>query len=414
MSLINYGSSVRFKIVPNAYHDLPAGISVKNATLQSYDSATGIAVIKNPTGNVTVTATCPETNYTFTATWTNVTVEPYDYTNRQITHTDEMILTVKAKSGYFITKDLVKHTGDHVAVENNDDGSVTVYVYDATSDINVTAVAELDVYRITGTVANGTAEGDTTCTIQQNAYITITPNDGYYVKNADAITVTNADFEWDADLNKLIIKNPTGDVTYSVNCVNNTKLSAPTNLSVNGTVLSFATSPNATSYTIQIDGTTLGTYTPGVSDGIIGTWRLKDAITPVTVTGGEAVFTVSGTFTALRGTQSLSQIVLYADPTGQGVFTSHKSYVVLESELNTAAYCYAEIADGTYMPSTTAYYVASENHLDGNTETIDSGDSEFNSARQFTITSIEAVESGSGYTAELLAEWLAANATKLS
>lgn len=414
MSLINHGGTVRFKIVPSAYRDMPSNISVTNATLQSYDSATGIAVIKNPTGNVTVTAVCPETTYTFTATWTNVTVEPYDYTKRQITHTDEMILTVKASNGYTINKSMVTYTGNHVALYDNDDGSVTVYVYDATSDINVTAVAVTKSYKITGTVTNGTADGDAYCTISQDAHITITPNDGYLVKDESAITVTNADFEWDKDLNKLTIKNPTGDVTYSVYCEKSMQLAAPTNLSVNGTVLSFATSPNATSYMIQIDGTTLGTYTPGVSDGIIGTWRLKDTISPVSVTGDEAVFHVAGTFTAFGVTQSLSQIALYAEPSWQSVFTSHKSYAVLKTATNVAAYCYAEIADGAFMPSTTAYYVASENLLEGDTETIASNDSTFNSARQFTITSIEAVESGSGYTAELLAEWLAANATRLS
>ena len=77
-STITYGATAYFGIVPNANYTYPAqsAITVTGATITAYDSTTGVGTIANPTGNVTITATCPVSavTYTLTNTLSNVTV----------------------------------------------------------------------------------------------------------------------------------------------------------------------------------------------------------------------------------------------------------------------------------------------------------------------------------------------------
>lgn len=83
-STITYGATAYFGILPNTNYTYPAqsAITVTGATITAYDSTTGVGTIANPTGNVTITATCPASavTYTLTNTLSNVTVTSVDST----------------------------------------------------------------------------------------------------------------------------------------------------------------------------------------------------------------------------------------------------------------------------------------------------------------------------------------------
>ena len=56
---ITYGSTATVTISPNTDYMLPTSVTVSGAT-PSYNSSTGVITLSNATGNVTITATCPE------------------------------------------------------------------------------------------------------------------------------------------------------------------------------------------------------------------------------------------------------------------------------------------------------------------------------------------------------------------
>ena len=56
---IVYLNSATVRIYPTSGYAYPASVSVTNATVQSYNSTTGVLVLSNPTGRVLVQATCP-------------------------------------------------------------------------------------------------------------------------------------------------------------------------------------------------------------------------------------------------------------------------------------------------------------------------------------------------------------------
>ena len=56
---ITYGSTATVTISPNTDYMLPTSVTVSGATF-SYNSSTGVITLSNATGNVTITATCPE------------------------------------------------------------------------------------------------------------------------------------------------------------------------------------------------------------------------------------------------------------------------------------------------------------------------------------------------------------------
>lgn len=58
-STITYGSTATVTITADSGYDLPSTVSVSGANY-SYNDTTGVITLTNPTGNVTITATCPQ------------------------------------------------------------------------------------------------------------------------------------------------------------------------------------------------------------------------------------------------------------------------------------------------------------------------------------------------------------------
>lgn len=77
---------------------------------------------------------------------------------------------------------------------------------------------KVSAYNITTNIANGTATGATSIGIGGTVVVTIVPNEGYNAPFANAVSVTNATFEYDTSAHTVTISNPTGEVTINAEC----------------------------------------------------------------------------------------------------------------------------------------------------------------------------------------------------
>ena len=98
-------------ISPNSGYKLPSTVSVTNATYE-YNSSTGVITLSEATGDVTISATCPEaTSYAVTITASHCTFSP---ANPSIYENGEIAITFTADSGYALPASAPTVTGASV------------------------------------------------------------------------------------------------------------------------------------------------------------------------------------------------------------------------------------------------------------------------------------------------------------
>ena len=185
-------------------------LTVTGATAIKNVSGSYITLV-NPTGDVTVSATCDRIVYPLTVSGINCTPNPKP---TQIAAGGTLAITYTAAAGY----DLPETSGVGVTGcsfgWNQSTGVLTLY--NPTGAVSAGVVAVAKSYAITATVTNGTATGANVIHTGETVALTIAADSGYNLP--DAVTVTGASQTWNKETGTLTLTNPTGAVTVSAVC----------------------------------------------------------------------------------------------------------------------------------------------------------------------------------------------------
>lgn len=198
-------------IIPATNYKWNGTLTVTGATAVKNVSGSYITLV-NPTGDVTVSATCDRIVYPLTVSGINCTPNPKP---TQIAAGGTLAITYTAAAGY----DLPEASGVGVTGcsfgWNQSTGVLTLYNPTGAAAAGVVAVAKS--YAITATVTNGTATGANVIHTGETVALTIAADEGY--KLPDTVTVTGASQTWNKETGTLTLSNPTGAVTVSAVCV---------------------------------------------------------------------------------------------------------------------------------------------------------------------------------------------------
>lgn len=203
--------SLQVFIHPATNYKWNGTLTVTGATAIKNVSGSYITLL-NPTGAVTVSATCDRIVYPLTVSGINCTPnsEP-----TQIAAGWTLAITYTAATGY----DLPEASGVGVTGcsfgWNQSTGVLTLYNPTGAAAAGVVAVAKS--YAITATVTNGTATGANVIHTGETVALTIAANTGYNLP--DTVTVTGASQTWNKETGTLTLSSPTGAVTVSAVCV---------------------------------------------------------------------------------------------------------------------------------------------------------------------------------------------------
>ena len=226
-SKISYQGTATYTVsLDESIYKLPDTITVTGA-VGSWDKANKTITISsptgpttgNPTGAITISVVATNIEYTYSETLTNcsTTDAPRDYC---IAGTTFFRSFVVKSSGYAfpaaisVTNATYEwNAGTGELKVSNPTGNVTVTIAAVAKTFNYSFNKNYcTVYDESGTtqVFAGTFTADETVTF------TVKPYD-HYKMTADSISVTNAEYDWNASTGKLTIKNPvTGDGTNNV------------------------------------------------------------------------------------------------------------------------------------------------------------------------------------------------------
>jgi len=259
-------------ITPADGYKYPESVSVTGAE-SSYTATTGTVHLSNATGNVTITATCPELKYSYSTTITNGSASPA---------TGE-IQAKKGQQEITLTPDTNYHLPDTITVTGAeytyDKDNKKVTIKNATSDVTITCNCVMDTYAITTSVTNGSYTGDTKIgkVTGSTATITLSADANYHLP--DSVTVTNATQDsYDKSTGKLQISSPTGEVTITCVCektvysitttVTNGSYSGSTSIDAGGTATVTLTANSG--YKLPTSITVSGaTYTYNSTTGVV-------------------------------------------------------------------------------------------------------------------------------------------------
>lgn len=204
-------SSLQVFIHPATNYKWNGTLTVTGAIVIKNISGNYITLL-NPTGAVTVSATCDRIVYPLTVSGINCTPNPKP---TQIAAGGTLAITYTAAAGY----DLPEASGVGVTGcsfgWNQSTGVLTLYNPTGAVAAGVVAVAKS--YAITATVTNGTATGANVIHTGETVALTIAADEGY--KLPDTVTVTGASQTWNKETGTLTLSNPTGNVTVAAVCV---------------------------------------------------------------------------------------------------------------------------------------------------------------------------------------------------
>ena len=227
---IEEGNSVDITITPNSGYKVPTSVSVSGAT---YTYEAGVIHLSNPTGDVTITASCLEaTSYTIT-----VTESHCSHTGAtSIYESGTATLTFTADTGYLLPESLtptgasvktwIPSTG--VLVLENPTANVTLSVtaiegsYTNTSELDPgTYYIKYSTHYFTGTISSGKGTSDTdkpnsngqfTFTLAGNDVWTVVNGAGKYLTIGDGSTTLGLS----DDFSTLIVEKGSTTGTYKI------------------------------------------------------------------------------------------------------------------------------------------------------------------------------------------------------
>ena len=138
-TIVHYGDTKTFVFTADTYYVLPSSISVSGATLDSWTQSTGTAVIRNVTGNVTITVTATKITYTLAENLTNI--------DKSGTHptsiaADETLTLVYATSDGYDLPDSVTVSG---ATASWDKSTGKLTLSNPTGNVTITAAGEVKI-----------------------------------------------------------------------------------------------------------------------------------------------------------------------------------------------------------------------------------------------------------------------------
>ncbi len=220
-------------IVPNANCDLPSSITVMGATLDSYSSSTGEFAIKNPTGNVSIIASCLE-NYSISATLVNATAAAGNPTTIKQGSTAILVYNFSGNYQCPLTGPTVTNaqgvwqsisSSQGTLTLSNPTGAVSFTIEGALIQVNPPYIELESSYSIGATITNGSAAGAQVIAEGATATITITADTGYVLPAS--ITVngvtgtsgsTGATWTYSDSTGVVSLSNPNDNITITAAC----------------------------------------------------------------------------------------------------------------------------------------------------------------------------------------------------
>nr|DAI55031.1 MAG TPA: hypothetical protein [Caudoviricetes sp.] len=163
---------------------------------------------------------------------------------------------------------------------------------------NSVTYANLKTYSITTVLTGFTASASNPTSIKtgEQKSLSFTLNDGYEFPESNP-TVTGASFVSWSSSGVLVIKNPTANVTITIEATPlPAKLATPTNVTADDTTVSWDEVTNATSYDVYVDGAVYDTVTDSVShtltfpsSGLTVTVNNNTVTSPYTLQDGDEI-----------------------------------------------------------------------------------------------------------------------------
>lgn len=210
-------------ITPDANCDYPDTITVTGASY-TYEKTEGAVHLSNPTGNVTVEATCISTLTTYSIT-ANITNGSYEGPSSVPSDTPFINVKIIENNGYELP-DSVTVTG---ATKVWDKDTATLTLSDYTGDIVITAVCtstappEPETYYILTDITNGNLTGLPSVVQQGGESVSgvIQPNSGYTYP--DSVTVTGCSYNYDKTTGGITLSNYTTNIQVIAECVEETQ-----------------------------------------------------------------------------------------------------------------------------------------------------------------------------------------------
>lgn len=205
------GRTASITIIPNNGYILPSNITVTNAT-HTYNDTTGVVNLSEPTGDVTVSATCVEVpSYSITTNVTNGS-----YSGASVIYEGSSAQVAITPNQNYKLPDSVTVVGAS-QLYSSSTGIITLS--NPTGNVTISATCPaIQTYLITNNITHGVASGPSSITENGTATIEITPDTGYYMP--DSVTVTGADYNYDKVNASISLSNPTDNVAITVECTN--------------------------------------------------------------------------------------------------------------------------------------------------------------------------------------------------
>lgn len=322
---ITAGETIELTVDPEtASYSLPATIPETNATVEwSVSNNVGSLKISNPTGTVTITIIATKKQklatpqnvlvFSYMGSWDEVEhaekyalyiddVKVSEYIPTTITYTIAAIITngegddsnpTSIEKNGTATLKYIPANGyelpDTITVENAtltswDKTTGTAVIANPTDNVVIGIDMKPKQYSITLNLTGFTSDASNPTTIATNEQKTLnfTLNDGYEFPE-DNPTVTGASLVSWTSSGALTIKNPTANVTITITATKlPDKLATPTNVTADGTTVSWDEVENATSYDIYVDGAVYDTVTdssganPDITNTSTGVYATND------------------------------------------------------------------------------------------------------------------------------------------
>ncbi len=288
-----------------------------------------------PTGTGIVFIAYKLPSYSITYNLTNLTSDSTNPTTIGNGETASIIIT--APTGYNLPSKITV-TGCEYTWEAN---TGVLDISNPTGNVTITAEGVAETYSVTInlTGVTGDATNPTTVSYGGSATFKFTANENYALP-AGVEQTGAASYNWNKTTGTLVLARITGAVTITIVGESTlTQLATPTNLTVDGTTVSWDAVENATNYDIYVDGKLYENTTGVVSSGytVSYTNSAKSAApAKVKINGGEwtTVTEASGMFENVQTIQfyagrdggnyaaTIKSVTLGLDMSGNGVATS--------------------------------------------------------------------------------------------
>ena len=295
---------------------LPGNILVNNATLSSWNKSTGEVIIKNPTGNVTISIQSLPKSYTIS----NKLSKLYENTDnvKTINRDSTAILAYHAAEGYNLPSTVNQSNVTGATFVGWDKSVGQLEIKNPTENVNIKLSAIPKLYAVSSTLVHTLASTDNASSIARDSSLELvySAENGYLLP--DEIDVNGASLvSWDSSTGLAVIKNPTGPVSIKITSI-------PKTYSITNTLTYSIAGDNPIS--IKTGETKVLTYTAKegynlpssvtVSGATKQNWEIKNSVGSLTIKNptGNVSITVASTPKVFQITESLTKTTSSGNP----------------------------------------------------------------------------------------------------